>query len=596
MQKEIINAIKEEQSHLKKALTEENPELTFFEEFLRKIDFANINTYNNISIEELIMAYVRSRDDSLSLKEIREIANNIVPVFEKCTSDEIHALLQLIDDFATADNYEEIMDALYSEDRIEVLEEFIEDCSGIEEQDYVLPAARIMQKNEEIIEFIEKFHENTNIWGYALLLVCTFYQIKEEERLLQENNERRLMLFPMAPKNTLEESYDVSAIKDVAKPIPKYLNKLRKKQKERQREKQKEIDDYNKIIDVLKGTTEEITNYRLYIAGLSNPKLRLEILKEIYQRNQAYYEELEKRYNEQVEKSEVGYETLCRKYKLSNIDIEKIMNRYSYQELEGILGVLTEIGIQDLATAIEDTSLETVREIVGLLDKKIISIDVIKATPDIWNTKKNYPKRINANVQKIKQITGSDELYKTRSWVTLIDNSILERNLNILRQYNLLGQLHTTTNYQFLQQEPLDDKIDLVLELGRENELTHNLGLLNYDSIRWQRLRILETLNIPVEEDMLDGTLHTNHFLVPDERLNEYLDIAPLPKEINLNSEEIMESSRTYIYRGIPFSKNKVRRNLTLLGKETPDYIEVLTAGRQFTQKEIDTMKQNYTK
>ena len=122
------------------------------------------------------------------------------------------------------------------------------------------------------------------------------------------------------------------------------------------------------------------------------------------------------------------------------------------------------------------------------------------------------------------------------------------------------------------------------------------VGLLNYDSIRWQRLRILETLNIPVEEDMLDGTLHTNHFLVPDERLNEYLDIAPLPKEINLNSEEIMESSRTYIYRGIPFSKNKVRRNLTLLGKETPDYIEVLTAGRQFTQKEIDTMKQNYTK
>ena len=48
------------------------------------------------------------------------------------------------------------MDALYSEDRIDVLEEFIEDCSGIEEQDYVLPAARIMQKNEEIIEFIER--------------------------------------------------------------------------------------------------------------------------------------------------------------------------------------------------------------------------------------------------------------------------------------------------------------------------------------------------------------------------------------------------------------------------------------------------------
>ncbi len=596
MQKEIINAIKEEQSHLKKALTEENPELTFFEEFLRKIDFANINTYNNISIEELIMAYVKSRDDSLSLEKIKEIADNIVPIFEKCTSGEIHALLQLIDDFATADNYEEIMEALYSEYRTEVLEEFIEDCSGIEEQDYVLPAARIMEENEKIIEFIETFHENPDVWGYTLLLVCTFYQIKEQMQSLQENNQKRSMLFPMVPKDTLEESYDVSAIKNVAKTIPRYLNKLRKKQKENKRELEKEVEAYNKILDVLKSPIEEITNYRVYIAGLSNPKLRLEILKEIYRRNQRYYEEVEKRYNDQVEKSEVGYETLCQKYKLSNINIEKIMNRYSYKELEGILSTLKEIGIQDLATAIEDTSLETVREIVGLLDKKIISIDVIKATPDIWNTKKAYPKRISDNVQRIKQITGSDELYKTRSWVTLIESSILEKNLNILRQYNLLGQLHTTTNYQFLQQQSLEEKIDLVLELGRENELTHNLGLLNYESTRWQRLRILEMLNIPVDEEMLDGTLHTDHFLVPDEKVNEYLDIVPLPKEISLNPEEIMESSRTYIYRGIPFSKNKVRRNLSLLGKENPDYLEVLTTGRQFSQKEVAIMKENYMK
>ncbi len=160
----------------------------------------------------------------------------------------------------------------------------------------------------------------------------------------------------------------------------------------------------------------------------------------------------------------------------------------------------------------------------------------------------------------------------------------------------MLGQLHTTTNYQFLQQQSLEEKIDLVLELGRENELTHNLGLLNYESTRWQRLRILEMLNIPVDEEMLDGTLHTDHFLVPDEKVNEYLDIVPLPKEISLNPEEIIESSRTYIYRGIPFSKNKVRRNLSLLGKENPDYLEVLTTGRQFSQKEIAIMKENYMK
>lgn len=598
MQEEIIEKIKEEQLRIQQELAKENKELIFFEQFLRKIDFSNITTYSKVSIEELIMAYVRSEANELSLEEIKEITNGIIPIFEKYTAEDIHSLLLLIDDFATAENYEEIMGVLYSEDKVDILEGLIEDSAGIEDQDYVLPAARIMEQkeNEKLIEFIEDFHRNSEAWGYALLLASSFYQIKEDQKSLQERNRNQAILFPMAKAHTLEEDYDISGIKEVVKTIPKHLRRLRKQQDEMQRKGKKELKDYDQIIDVLKAPTKEITGYRLYIAGLSNSKLRLEILKEIYRRNQAYYEGLEKRYNDQVEKSEAGYETLCQKYKLSNISIEKIMNRYSYKELEGILAILTEIGIQDLTSAIEDTSLGIVKQIVDLLDKKTISIDVVKATPDIWNAKKNYPKRINANVQNIKQITGSDELYKTRSWVTLIDNSILERNLNILRQYNLLGQLHTTTNYQFLQQETLDDKIDLVLELGRENELTHNLGLLNYDSIRWQRLRILETLNIPVEEDMLDGTLHTNHFLVPDERLNEYLDIAPLPKEISLNSEEIMESSRTYIYRGIPFSKNKVRRNLTLLGKENPDYIEVLTAGRQFTQKEIDTMKQNYTK
>ena len=63
MQKEIINAIKEEQSHLKKALTEENPELTFFEEFLRKIDFANINTYN---IKDTIISHIVFRAETIA--------------------------------------------------------------------------------------------------------------------------------------------------------------------------------------------------------------------------------------------------------------------------------------------------------------------------------------------------------------------------------------------------------------------------------------------------------------------------------------------------------------------------------------------------
>lgn len=598
MQEKIIAEIRKEQEYLQNSLGKENAEITFFEDFLQRINFSDINTYSNVSIEELIMAYVRSKDSNFSLEEIQEIAVDIVPIFEKCTSEEVHSLLQLIDDFALADNYEEIMERLYSESKVEDLEYFIIDNREIEGQEYVLPAARIMEKeeNEKLIDFIEIFHESPDAWGYALLLVSTFYQIKETKKILEENNRGRYLLLPRAPKETLEENFDVSAIRSIVRAIPRHLNKLEKAQEEAKKKQKKEIEDYNQIIKILTEQTEEITDYRVYISRLTNPMLRLEILKEIYQKNQMYYEKLEKRYKEQVEKSEAGYEALCQKYHLLNVNIEEVMSKYSYKELEGILVILTDMGIQDLEAAIKDTSLMIIKEIISLLEKKVISIDVIKSTPNIWSPKINYPKRIKENIQIIQTIIGSDELYKTRSQVTLIETATLEKNLNVLRKYNLLGQLHTTTNYQFLRQEALENKIDLILELGKEKELTHNLGLLNYKISRWQRLRILETLNIPVEEDMLEGILHTNQFLVPDKKIQEYLDILPLPKEISLNQKEVMETNRTYTYRGISFSKNKVRRNLIYLEKESPDYIKILTTGRKFTQKEIEIMKKSYTK
>ena len=126
MQEEIIEKIKEEQLRIQQELAKENKELIFFEQFLRKIDFSNITTYSKVSIEELIMAYIRSETNELSLEEIKEITNGIIPIFEKYTAEDIHSLLLLIDDLATAENYEEIMGVLYSEDKVDILEGLIE--------------------------------------------------------------------------------------------------------------------------------------------------------------------------------------------------------------------------------------------------------------------------------------------------------------------------------------------------------------------------------------------------------------------------------------------------------------------------------------
>ena len=51
MQKEIINQIKLEQDKLRQEINNENPEVQFFTIFLQQINFSDINTYDNISIE-----------------------------------------------------------------------------------------------------------------------------------------------------------------------------------------------------------------------------------------------------------------------------------------------------------------------------------------------------------------------------------------------------------------------------------------------------------------------------------------------------------------------------------------------------------------
>src|SRR5699024_1738422 len=121
-------------------------------------------------------------------------------------------------------------------------------------------------------------------------------------------------------------------------------------------------------------------------------------------------------------------------------------------------------------------------------------------------------------------ITSSDDLYKKRNQVLLIPTDKLQTNLKKLDEYLLLPSLSTTTNYQFLGYDNLEETMDLALELGKEQDIVDNIGLLNYDINRWYRLNILNQLNIPVEKDQLEGVLHTDNFLVPDNKISEYLD------------------------------------------------------------------------
>lgn len=580
MQTEIIEKIKQEQDKLKKLSPKEQELIAFYEDFLKRINFSNPNTYHRVSIEELMIAYVKSLDDLFTLQELKKITDGIGPILRRCSADEVNSLLLLIDDFAQADNYEGIMEILYSENKKIALENLIEEAKGDPDKDYVEPAAKklVRDKNQKMIEFIEVFHTNPDVWWMALVLVKTFFQMKEDQELNQGYQK-----FPIIQED-LSKIYDVGKIQKETSSISKRLKTLRKKEVNRRKSNQQEIKKYQDIIDILNKEQGEIKDVYSLIKDLTPNQLRLEIVREIYKRNEAYYEKLKQQYQQEVENTPKGYSYLCEKYNIKYIDIASLMEKYSYQELEKILSTFKDMGIRDTTKAIENTSLERIKEILLLYKQGFLDNNILQKDSNLWNLEVNYPERIKKNHQIAKEILGTNQLLKGKKWIGLIDSNHLHQNLTTLKQYELLDFLSTTENYQFLKQENLKDRIDLILESGKEEELTHNLGLLNYEEIKWKRLQVLEQLEIPVPEESLEGTLHTQHFLVPDEKIEEYITKSPLAEEMKINPEELIETKRTYQYRGVTFSKQK--------GPSLQEQLQT----RKYTPTEITNLKNTYQK
>ena len=90
--------------------------------------------------------------------------------------------------------------------------------------------------------------------------------------------------------------------------------------------------------------------------------------------------------------------------------------------------------------------------------------------------------------------------------------------------------------------------------------------------------------------------LHTDNFLVPDNKISEYLDYNfVINQDIEIPEDEVTETKRTYLYQGIHFSKMKAERNLkeTLSNNQQPIITELLIKDRMFSENEKSILKEN---
>lgn len=622
MQEEIIKELMDEQKILNKSIKSTKEESLYLKEYLGKTDFEDPLKYENINLEEFLVAYAISKSNQslipkeelepnqkqYTLQEAKEIASYLAPVLNKLPYWLVQDFRNGID-MLTEDNVAEDVFTLANdkETRRNSFETFISDP----EIDVIVHnAVKIIleDKSENLYDFMKEFKSNKETWGYALTIIKLFKEITEEKnRLLSEgyplNSSSCLLYVNNKPsvREKLDSEYNFRKLIVQISIIDKHYAWLTKTLKQKEKEYQKLKKTSEKIIHKIKSNPREITDYRILLGDIKNKSLRMKILTYIYEQNNKYYQELEEEYIELSENSILGFQNLCHKYLLTNIDIKALREKYSYRELEQILRSLKTIGITEsilLTPIIKSTSKEVVKDMINFINQGLLTTDIAKANIQIWDKSQDYVTRIKQNAKQIESITTNTSLYKRKPQVLLIENTRLEKNLKELKNYQLLSSLETTTDYQFLSDENLTDKLDYILELGKEQDLVNNLGLLNYDKKRWDRLNILDQLNIPVSEEMLEGLLHTNNFLIPDEQIDEYLDKQQLPEDIPVLQEEIEKTPRTYIYRDVYFSKNKLLRQWDKLEKKdgSIELSQLLLKNRTYTTRELNNISNTHVK
>ena len=612
MQEEIIEEIEKEKEKVTKKYKQTSPELQFYEQFLKNKDFSNPITYTNIKIKDFIIAYVRSQIKTYSFEELQKIASYLRTFFDETSFENINHTRKTMYYLASPKVYP-IIRRFLEEKNITKRNYFL--YRLVEKNDFdetMMNGVETMVKQQDgkLMEFVHEFAKNNEVWNDTLIFAYGLKMISERKKQLEidlmlANNKIPLTAFD---KNkiiidTLKKDFAIKKLESHCRKIIKYYKIIKQKEKNTQTAEKHIIDRYNRLINTIKRTSnqEEITDYEKFISAIPKQELRIKILKYIYEHNKVYYNRLNQEYQSLSQNSILKYQRLLEKYYLSKyLDSKKIAQHYTYNDLKYLLENINNMTItnpQTIKKIILNTSKEYINQINDLIAEEILSKKTIAMHPEILEQDKNLVQNIKININNHETKNTDYKIFSKDQYPLLITPKTLSINLQTLKSYQLQELLENATDYTFLETADLEEKINLVLELGLEKALESDLGLLSYEKSRLNRLKILEQLNIPVTNDQLRAVLNTDKFIVPTNKIESYIIEKKLEdstlQQIHISKEDIKETPRTYIYQDIYFSKNKVKkRKESLLSQGiTPTISQMLFPTRPILPSKIETIK-----
>lgn len=588
---ELLRLINKEQDKIEEELSQEDEHLKFFDSFFETNGCSNLTECINASHADLAIAIILYRNPNVSVDKVKDVVYKNRAIFEDLSNDTTGDFVKFVD-FLLQDKeiYERLKGCIIQDKKLSKIKHRKEELKAIKDIKYMIDI--IGSTPEDYFNLIDLFETDGPAICNALAIISTLRDIKERRELnyflVEDYSATRNVKFKNKEKDKkvaemIRDDFDVVGLLSIIHEAREAYLQLKKNEKIKKRNLVKTKNIYETLSENIYNAVQkgEIRNIKSLIEKVPNEEIRLKVLKLVYEHNSHIYSQLTTEYRVLSANDSSHYQVLLAKYGVSpdTYEVGTVMNN-SIEDLEKILKVLSKLRITDaknILNIIQNTDLETIINIQTFTENGIITSELIQEHKNIFNPNSTEYENIMRNISFITQKKINPHSFAASQEILIASPQKIVENITALEDYELIQNIKTGMDLNFLNKDNLNEAIDILLELGYEKNLEECLELLNYKD-RFKRLQLLKTLNIPVSDTKtLIDILSTDKFYTADEEISNYIYNATqykLPKGI-IESEDTSETSeiaelnaynetnRTYSFDGVRISKNKVKRNLS---------------------------------
>ena len=364
------------------------------------------------------------------------------------------------------------------------------------------------------------------------------------------------------------------SIKRILDDIDKFVLEEEANAKELAKENNKRYHMYNRAIALLDEASkkEEITNSSEIINCVQSEEIKRKILLWIDEHNEKYYQSLQNRYNELSSSDTNKCLALLSKYRIpiNKQDVSVVLHN-SLEDIEEIIKSLPlgELSNEHIISILKTTTKEIALKIKNFIDRGYITPRKVVEHISIYNPKDKKIEMMESSIELLKLLGINPIIFCDQPEYYWVSKELFEKNITLLGRYRLINSIKSETNINFLTEEQLEEKIDMIIELGYYEYLKEDIEILNYNESRIKRLIVLQQANIPVEDlETIEDILESPKFVVEDGEIDEYImDYASYEKEVEIpkiqnNPINIDNESISVSLEGNIISIPKVRRQL----------------------------------